>query len=232
MKPHFNVVFATPGKGMLPGYVRSLLKTVKILENENLSWNYMTEYSSLVSHAREKTIGGTGSQDPSNTHPGHGEFTYDKIMWIDSDISWEPIDFFRLYNSDKQIISGCYQIEDNTATVYMEPLGPAMPAKELIKLDKPFKTFGVGFGFLCVKSGVFENMKRPWFSQEEIEVKNKDTGEIEYKFPLMGEDLSWCNKVQKMGMDIWVDPLVRVHHHKQIILDWTNVDVDWSNKLG
>ena len=59
-KPHFNVVFATPGAGMTPGYVRSLLKTTYFLTQQGLTWNFMTEYSSLVAHAREKTIGGTG----------------------------------------------------------------------------------------------------------------------------------------------------------------------------
>jgi hypothetical protein len=27
-------------------------------------------------------------------------------MWIDSDIAWEPEDVIKLYNSDKDVISG------------------------------------------------------------------------------------------------------------------------------
>jgi hypothetical protein len=217
MKPHYNVVFATPGRGMTPGYVRSILKTTHACEMEGLSWNFLTEYSSLVAHAREMTIGGSGYQDANNSEPAHGAFTYDRIMWIDSDISWEPIDFFRLYQSDKQIIAGCYQIEDNTVTAYREALGQAISAKEIMATRNPFKVFGVGFGFLCVGTGVFEAMKRPWFSQEVISVMNKETGMEDYKFPLMGEDLSWCNKVQKMG------------HQKTLMLDWSDVDTDWSH---
>lgn len=232
MKPHYNVVFATPGRSMIPGYVRSLLKTVHALEKEGISWNYMTEYSSLVAHAREMTIGGTQYNNISNSMPGSGEFTYDKIMWIDSDISWEPIDFFRLYESSKEIISGCYQIEDNTITAYHEPLGPAIPSKEIIKLKEPFKVYGVGFGFLSVKSGVFEAMPRPWFGQESISIINKNTGIEEEKRPLIGEDLSWCVKAHKIGLDIWIDPKVKVRHQKTISLDWSDVDTDWSNRRG
>lgn len=220
MKPHVNVLFATPGANMLPGYVRSLLKTVKILEQEGITWDYLTEYSSLVAMARETTLGGTNYQDINCSEPLHGRITYDKIFWIDSDIAWEPVDFFRLYESDKDIVSGCYLLQDRTATIYYEPLGQALTEEEVLSHKSLFKAAGVGFGFLAVKQGVFEAMKRPWFSQVEVMVKNKETGEDEYKFPLMGEDLSWCTKAISLGYDIWVDPSVRVTHHKQATLTW------------
>jgi hypothetical protein len=218
--PHYNVVFATPGASMLPGYVRSILKTVKCFDDQGISWNYLTEYSSLVAHAREKTIGGTGYQDPSNSKPAHGAFTYDVIVWIDSDIAWEPEDIFQLLSHEVEVVSGCYMMENGEVTVYPKALKGGMSVEEIIKLKKPFTVRGVGFGFLAVKSGVFEKISRPWFSQVEVEVMNEETGELEYKFPLMGEDLSWCEKVHRMGIDIWVDPLIRVTHHKQIKLEW------------
>jgi hypothetical protein len=218
--PHFNVVFATPGSSMLPGYVRSLLLSTYYLTQRGMTWNFLTEYSSLVAHAREKTIGGTGYQDRSNRKPGHGQFTYDVIVWIDSDIAWMPEDLFRLIEHEEEVVSGCYMMENGEVTVYPEALKSGMMAEEIIKLKKKFEVRGVGFGFLAVKSGVFEKLERPWFSQVEVEVKNEETGEVEYKFPLMGEDLSWCEKVHRTGTKIWVDPLIRVTHHKQIKLEW------------
>jgi hypothetical protein len=53
-----------------------------------------------------------------------------------------------------------------------------------------------------------------------VTIQNPETGQDEYKFPLMGEDLSWCEKVHQMGIDIWVDPLVRVGHQKTVKLRW------------
>lgn len=219
-RPHFNVVICTPGSSMVPAYVRSLLKTTYYLTANGLTWNFMTEYSSLVAHAREKTIGGTGYNDASNRNPGHGAFTYDKLFWIDSDIEWEPDDFFRLLESDKKIISGCYMMESEEVTVYPVPLGAPLHKNDILKMKKPFTVRGVGFGFLCVSQGVFEQMERPWFSQVEVEVHNEETGEFEYKFPLMGEDLSWCEKAHRLGFEIWVDPLVRVGHQKTVRLSW------------
>lgn len=219
-KPHYNIVFATPGHSTLTGYVRSLLKTVSVFNQVGITWNFLTEYSSHVANARERTIGGTGYNKLDQNMPADGEFTYDMIMWIDSDIDWEPEDVLRLYESDKNIISGCYMLEDRTVTVYLEPLGPSMSEEDLLKYKKPFKARGVGFGFLAVKSGIFESMSRPWFNQMDIEVKNPNTGEVEYKAPIVGEDLSWCEKAYRMGEDVWVDPLVRVTHHKQTKLKW------------
>jgi hypothetical protein len=218
--PHYNVVIATPGHSMLPGYVRSLLITTYFLTQKGITWNFLTEYSSLVAHAREKTIGGESYNDRTNSKPVGGAFTYDKIIWIDSDIAWDFEDFMRIYEAKEDILSGCYMMENGEVTVYPQPLQSGMMAAEIMTLKDKFSVRGVGFGFLAVRSGVFEKMERPWFAQVEVEVTNPETGETEFKFPLMGEDLSWCEKARRLGFEIWVDPLVRVTHHKQIKLEW------------
>ena len=220
-------MIATPGHSFTQGYMKSLLKTINALSAEGISWTFLNEYSSLVAHAREMTLGGSRFNDPNVSEPLHGRMTYDKIIWIDSDITWEPIDFFKLYNSDKEVVSGCYLLHEDSCAAFLEPLGASLTRKDILLRDKPFKVYGVGFGFLCVSSGVFERIQRPWFSQEEIEIVNKDTGVVEKKFPLMGEDLAWCNKVQKMGVEIWLDPKVRVGHQKTVTLDWTDGN-GWS----
>ena len=220
--PHFNVVICTPGPNMVPSYVRSLLKTTNFLTTNNISWNFMTEYSSHVADAREKTLGGTGFNDKDQRRPGNGEWTYDKLFWIDSDIEWEPEDFMRLMNSDKQVISGCYMMESEEVTVYPVPLGPPLHKNDILKMKAPFTTRGVGFGFLAVRSGVFERLERPWFSSTYVTIKDEQTGDDKIIFPLMGEDTSWCEKVYQMGIDIWVDPLVRVGHQKVVKLRWPN----------
>lgn len=218
--PHFNVLIATPGHSMLQAYVRSLAKLIYVFDQNNISWNFLTEYSSLVADAREKTIGGLGYQDPTDSRPGHGLYTYDRILWIDSDIEWEPEDVFQLFSNDVDVVSGCYMLTNGEVTAYPKVLRGGMTKEQIMAKKKPFTVRGVGFGFLAVKQGVFEKIKRPWFSQIDVEVENEETGEIEYKFPLMGEDLSWCEKVHRMGVDIWVDPLVRVNHHKQVKIEW------------
>jgi len=215
-KSHFNIVFATPGNSFTPGYLRSLLISTRAIEQEGLTWNFLNQGGSLVSMARESTIGGYDTNNIDMTEPVNGQVTYDKIMWIDSDISWMPTELFQLYNSKKEIISGCYLMEDRHIPIYNQPRGGMMPEQLLNDYNKPFKIAGCGFGFLAVKQGVFEKMPRPWFGPESV--PDGDNGEI---FILVGEDLSWCTKAIKSGFDIWCDPDVRVIHQKTFQLFWT-----------
>jgi hypothetical protein len=213
-KPHFNVVFATPGNSFTPGYVRSLLLSTNALNQEGLTWNFLNQGGSLVAMARETTIGGYDTNNIDMTQPCSGDFTYDMIMWIDSDISWMPTDLFAIYNSDKEIISGCYLMEDRHIPIYQQPRGGMMPEQLLDNYKNPFKVAGCGFGFVGVKNGVFEKMPRPWFGPVPIESFDEKTGEKKEDFILVGEDLSWCTKAINSGFDIWIDPDVRVVHQK------------------
>lgn len=222
MKPHYNIVFATPANYFTPGYLRSLLITTNALNNEGITWNFLSQGGSLVAMARESTIGGLDVNNIDMHEPCSGEFTYDMIMWIDSDIEWMPSDIFRLYQSNKKIISGCYLMEDRHIPIYQQPRGGMMPEQMLNEYSKPFQVAGCGFGFLAVKSGVFENMPRPWFGPESVPSVDEKTGEKKEDFILIGEDLSWCTKAIKAGFEIWVDPQVRVTHQKIFKLYWMN----------
>ncbi len=217
-KPHFNIVFATPGNSFTPGYVKSLLFSTNIINQEGLTWTFLNQGGSLVSMARESTIGGYDTNNVYMTEPCSGDFTYDMIMWIDSDISWTPTDLFALYNSDKEITSGCYLMEDRNIPIYQKPRGGMMPEQMLDDYKKPFRVAGCGFGFLGVKSGVFEKMPRPWFGPVAFPNYNEKTGKKTEEFILVGEDLSWCTKAINCGFDIWVDPSVRVIHQKTFSL--------------
>jgi hypothetical protein len=213
--PHYDVVIATPGNSFVPGYMNSILMTVYALERAGLSWFFLNEQSSHVAIAREATVAGKDNWSNGRvTQPRNGEFTYNKLFWIDSDIQWGAPDFGALYYSDKDIISGCYLMADRTTPIFMNVLSPMLNESDLLKYQEPFKAQGVGFGFLCVKSGVFEAMERPWFSfvggaEEELGIKI-----------ILGEDIAWCVKARKAGFDIWVDPNVKVTHNKSGKVAW------------
>jgi hypothetical protein len=218
-KPHFDVIIATPGNSFTQGYMRSILITVKALEQEGLSWNFLNQGGSLVAMARESTIGGYDTSNPLMREPCSGQFTYNKIIWIDSDIEWGVQDFFRLYNSKKDIVSGCYLMTDRMVPIYNQPRGGMMPEAMLLERSEPFKVAGAGFGFIAIKSGVFEKMPRPWFGPVAIENTAEDKEENP-QFILVGEDLSWCTKAIQCGFEIWVDPKVKVIHEKTFQLYW------------
>lgn len=216
-KPHYNLVIATPGHSMVAAYVHSLVKTLSWLDSENLTYIFLNKQSSLVSDARERTATNTDSSNWKTNEIGSGEFTYDKILWIDSDIAWEPEDVKRLYYSDADIMSGLYQSSPDGRVAVHQENAEGLPTYvdkiEFMLHDFPVEVKGVGFGFVMIKQGVFETVERPWFLIRRIKWPDVDF------YTMVGEDYSFCAAARAAGYTIWVDPLVKVSHYKTAV--WT-----------
>jgi len=219
---HVNVVICTPGHSLMSAYVYSLLETVQELSSKGITYAFSNHYASHVGDAREITVNGGKENDILETRPFKGEITYDKLIWIDSDIAWSAADFMKLYESDKDIISGAYLLANGDVTAYPEKLGGPLKHDQVLKMTDPIKVHGIGFGFVAIKQGVFEKLTRPWFQSVEVTMKDAETGK-EYTFPIMGEDIAWCERVHNLGFDIWFDPTVRVQHHKMMKLTWEGI---------
>lgn len=217
---HVNLAILTPGHSMIASYVKSLLNTASVLNDNGISWAFSNDYASHVADAREVTLSGTKNNSLLETRPFGGEMTYDKLLWIDSDIAWEPQDVLRLYHSDKDIISGAYILGTGDVAAYKEILGPPMSYKEVLEGEEDIEIGGAGFGFICFKSGIFENLTRPWF---QMVTKPYVYQGQEHIIPIIGEDLSLCERVKRIGYKIWLDPKVRVVHHKTLKLTWNGV---------
>jgi len=216
-KPHYNVVIATPGESYKAAYVDSLVETLRWLSENGFSYTLLNNYSSFVASAREMTATGTVSQNWETNEIGSGEFTYDKIFWIDSDMSWSVENFQRLLSSDLDIVSGLAAVggAGQVGVMRLDMGTPRIMDKVAFMLtDGPVEVDGVGFGFVAMKQGVFEKVPRPWFEILKVPVAMRMVN--------ASEDFSFCMKAREAGFQIWVDPLVRVGHHKEVILT-----VDW-----
>lgn len=217
MIPHINVIIATPGHSVMSSYVKSLLALLERLGQEGLTWAWSSEYSSHVGDAREMTLNGDNQNDVNEQRPFKGQVTYDKILWIDSDIAFTPDDAMKLIKSDKDIISGAYLLATGEVVAYPELLKGALIYDAVKEMKEPMKVEGIGFGFVAVKSGIFEQLSRPWFQSTIV------TTEDGFSFAMMGEDLSWCKRVTDLGYEIWFDPTARVTHHKMMKLTWEGI---------
>lgn len=217
--PHIDVIICTPGHSLMSEYVRSLLETTQELSKRGITWAFSNEYSSHVGDAREITLNGNRENSVTESRPFRGTVTYNKLFWIDSDIAWLPEHFIKLYESDKDIISGAYLLANGEVTAYKNKLGGPYNFEEVLKMEEPVTVNGIGFGFVAIKSGVFETLSRPWFQSVETTMTDPNTGE-EHSFSIMGEDIAWCQRVINNGFNIWFDPTVRVQHHKMMKLTW------------
>jgi hypothetical protein len=214
-KQHVNLIIATPGHSVQAGYLRSLLATISKLSEEKITWGYSIEYSSHVAVAREVTLNGSGQMNINITEPFNGNFTYDKILWIDSDITFTPEDVIKAYRSEFDMVTGAYLLSNGEVMAYQEALGRPFTIDEVNAFEEPVKLMGSGMGFFCVKSGVFESMERPWFRAVDVETSEKG------KFvQITGEDLSFCQRAIQNGYELWLDPTIKLIHNKNMRLTW------------
>lgn len=219
---HVNLIIASPGHSMMSSYVRCLLETISRFQQDGISVLWSSEFSSHVADAREVTLSGTRMNNLADSRPLQGEFTYDKILWIDSDINWTYEDARKLYDSDKDVVTGAYMLANGEVMAYKKAFGPSYAHEEVLGMEELTQIEACGFGFVCVKSGVFEKLSRPWFQSVEVEIPVHDRL---FKFNVMGEDIAWCERVRQAGFDIWFDPTVRLIHHKVMKLTWKGITV-------
>jgi hypothetical protein len=215
---HYNVVIATPGKVMHSEYVQSLVETIEFFAMQKLAVGFLSKQSSFVATARELTATNTSVHNYDTNQIGSGEFTYDKIFWIDSDIEWTTSDFWKLYSSDLDIVSGLYALDPTGTVAAHVPNAHGAPTRvnkvEFLLHDEPVEVGGVGFGFVCMKSGVFESIPRPWFLIGRVQWSPDSEMRVN-----VGEDYSWCGRAQQSGFKIYIDPTVKVRHHKETVYE-------------
>jgi GT2 family glycosyltransferase len=157
--------------------------------------------------------------------PFDGKLDYDFLFWIDSDVLFSTEDVLRLLNHDVDIVSGCYIMHDNTHYPIVETmdheyfmgkghydfvtrprLEELRASGELVPIDY------VGFGFMCVKKGVFESLTYPYFAPRRIDFDRPNVVEF------ASEDVSFCMNARDAGYKVLLDPAVVVAHQKLIPL--------------
>ena len=226
---HYDVLIATPGNMLEAQYVKSLVLTLAECDKRGITYKWLNAYTSLVHHARELTASGIEglNLDPAQSSPGGNDITYNKIFWIDSDISWTPEQFFKIYDSNYDVVSGCYLLADGlTTTVHAWGNPQGIPATDIVNMKESIKVQSVGFGFVAMKSGVFEKIKRPWFAHEYVKVgENLDGTEI---IDAVGEDISWCVKAYRAGIELYFDPSVLVTHMKKQPITWDHIPKNFN----
>ena len=218
MTEFYDVLIATPGRMFHAEYVSSLMKTVNYCCNHGMRIGFLNKYSSFVPTARELTAIDRWDHNYESNEIAEGKYIYNKLFWIDSDIEWTPNDFMKLYNSKHDVISGLYAL-DQAGTVAAGLTNNRGALRRVNKVefllhDEPSEVGGVGFGFLCVKQGVFESIPRPWFLIGRMQWSEDNAMRVN-----VGEDYSWCGRAQQHGYKIMIDPTVKVKHHKETVYE-------------
>ena len=117
-KYHPQICILTPSYGgtVYVNYLCSLMETVELFNKMNIQFQIeICKNDSLISRARNNLI----AKAMSNKETTH-------IMFIDSDISWEPMDIIKLMMSEKELVGGVYPLKH----YYWEKLIPSFTNTE------------------------------------------------------------------------------------------------------
>lgn len=158
--------------------------------------------SSLVHHARTKAAHLFLQSD------------YNRIFWIDSDISWQAKDFLRLLalSTKMECVCGAYPLKSDPPLFLLNvDLDTNIQANEYGCI--PVK--GAGLGFTCVQRGVMEQLaaKAPLLKYPDMDVKiprvfrcDDNDGNAR------GEDMAFFADIRELGYLVNLDPNITLGH--------------------
>jgi GT2 family glycosyltransferase len=204
-----KIVFCLPGNEYSRPFFDSWLHLEEWMnKREDIEFIVSTAGGSNVSKVRERCVRPfrEGSDHPKE--PFYGEVDYDYIMWIDSDIAFEPPDFEKLLEKDCDIIGGLYK---NAKGDFVCQIDDTIRAEAYTSIKEPVEVYWTGFGFVLMKKGILENIEPPWFQTAPIDTHDR-------KDVFATEDIFFCYRAREAGFKIYIAPDVVVKHYKPCII--------------
>ena len=208
-----KIMFCIPGPSFSSHFLNSWDALTRFLNKEKIDYGLNTGYAPLVNIAREKVLG--IDFNAKNKIPFQGKIDYDYIMWIDSDITFNPNDFENLLQTKTDVISGYYTMLNNTgkhlyaAIKNKKHLTPKIiedykntkecKCETVMEVDKPC------LGFLLIKKEVMDQLTYPYF-----EIKYEDNIH-------KNEAHCFFEKIKEAGFIMHIHTACRVGHIKQQI---------------
>ena len=206
-----KVIFCIPGNSFSNRFLKCWTNLTRELHKRDIEYELLSQYIPNVYQVRSLLLGADKKFGQYQT-PWQGKKDYDYIMWIDSDQVFEPNDFFKLLEHDKDIVSGLYLRKPQGDTLNDIPIEFACFNEDGKRLytnevnGELRKVWSNGMGWMLVKKGVFEKIEYPWF------------GPIIEGLGFHGEDVSFQLRAKDVGFESYVDTSIIVGHEKGIVL--------------
>ena len=120
------------------------------------------------------------------------------LLFIDSDIVFTPDGPARLLAHDKDIVGGYYNTRRGNNPVRVKTQDGMAPPEPLP--SSMFQCIVLPTGFMLIKLDCLKRLQRPYF-----QVITHEKGTI-------GEDVSFCKRAHDAGIELWVDPTIKLGH--------------------
>jgi hypothetical protein len=141
---------------------------------------------------------------------------YEYMMWLDSDIEFEPEHVSAIWNMDADVGVGVYAMKKQGEDWYAAWHNGKL-VKDLEQFDGPIKVDYAGTGFMLIKRSVIESLaeRAPIYRSRDDRTVSElyITGEHDNYYE--SEDYHFCRKAREAGFDIMMDPSVKLKHWGQ-----------------
>ena len=206
-KFHLHIGLPCYGGMLYESTMSGLIRFLMLAQKYGLAWSLDTMVNeSLVQRARNNLM----AKMMTNKQATH-------FMFIDSDISFDPMSIIGMIATEKDIIAGAYPKK-------ALPISYNLNFQKQIKVQGPLFTVDTAAtGFLMYKREVYQALIDA--HPESKYVDDVGLGKqyepmmysiydcpIDEKGHLLSEDWSFCRKAQKLGYDIWMDSRVALTH--------------------
>ena len=148
----------------------------------------------------------------------------DKMVFLDSDITFNPGAIIQLALKPVDFVGGCYRHKQEKETYPISFKEGEMWADKdgLVKVEK------LPFGFVCLSREVFKK-----FDDKFPERKDKNFGlksNVYFQFPIIngvlwGEDFMFCKEWNEMGGTVYLDPEIELTH-------WGSLPTPFKGHIG
>lgn len=197
-------------------YMQRYLETIPVLMQHNIEFSLLTESRFVINVSR------------SVCARKAMENGFDKILFIDSDIIWNPEDVLRLCLSKHEIVGGAYPFRAHPIKLNIQPVpdsvqGP-MDSNEFVRKfadeNGEIEVEKIPTGFLKIDVSVFRKMMPHMQSFRHKDPMLSDEFREKLFFPfgiskdgyLLTEDWAFCEEVKKLGYKLYWNSKVVVDH--------------------
>lgn len=194
-----KVLIATPAyDGRLDvWYTNSLVNTVRLAQANGIFLHpIFMSYDALIQRARNDLFG----------IAVEGE--YDDMIFIDSDMEWDPVWVLELLGREEDVVGGTARKKTDDAEIYVAK------AKDLtVQENGLIKCEGLGTGFVRLSRKAFLAL---WDASPEYKNEGKtrrmicDVQVVDGE--LYSEDTVLFKKLNDLGFDCWLDPKMTCCH--------------------
>lgn len=141
---------------------------------------------------------------------------FDRLVFVDSDITWNLGDLLKLAHRGVDFVGGAYRYKRNPEQYPIAWLPDPDKLGLPVTKDGLLGVQGIPTGFLALSRNVFETMLKK-FPERDLTIQNGHKCHAFFQMPfvdghLYGEDLYFCREWIESGGKIFLDPDVTLIH--------------------